>query len=204
MAVKALGRKRVPIDVVRDVPGVVLLLADILQNTTPYSRPARVGKRRVRFMASTSDLRAEQPEERGGGIAASALCTSASHVLSPTPPRLTYAVTAPHRTSAQLSPTHERQTAAVHLPTPLPLASRGRLSPTPERLAPPAPPTQTLPLPAFSPVPATGRQRAELSPIRLRGGVQQVDLTPPRQPARRSQWTQRRRELQLSLMLLTN
>ena len=105
----AFGRKRVPIDVVRDVPGVALLLADILRNTTPYSRPARVGKRRVRFTPSTSDLRAEQPEERGGGTAASALCTSASHVLPPTPPRLNLRR---HRTSPDIgtsSAPHLRQ-----------------------------------------------------------------------------------------------
>ena len=84
----AFGRRRVAINVLTQVPGVLEMLNDILENTTPYRKRPKAGRKRtVSFAPSQSDLRPSLPEERGEGSCASAFCTSASHVLSPTPPR---------------------------------------------------------------------------------------------------------------------
>ena len=136
----AFGRRRVVVDAMR-VPGVPELLADILLNTTPYSKKKKTThSRRVRFTPTSSDLRPELAEERGEGTCSSAFCTSASHVLSPTPPRaapLRRAPTAP--SGAGLSPTPEAVTRGPRsvspLPLPLNLTTSPALSPTPPKAA---------------------------------------------------------------------
>ena len=80
----AFGRRRVVVDVLRDVPGVRELVADILDNTSEYSPAPR--KRRAGAPASASDLRGQLEVERGAGIRCpSGLGNAASFVLSPSP-----------------------------------------------------------------------------------------------------------------------
>ena len=138
------GRRRVTIDVLQQVPGVSLMLADILDNTSKYiQKPRSTARRTVHFAPSSSDLRAEREEERGEGTCASAFCTSASHVLSPTPPRRDVATDGAAQASNPRSPTPTRSSRSGVAYSPLPLRSDAlvtqsvevarALSPTPPR-----------------------------------------------------------------------
>ena len=131
----AFGRRRTPINAMQ-VPGVSQLLADILRSTTYYVKKPKVHGKRVRFMPSASDLRAEDPGERGDGDEASARSTKASEALSPTPPRPCARVLRPAGQQQALSPTPNAPPADARLVSPIPMVidrDGGRLSPTPPR-----------------------------------------------------------------------
>ena len=88
----AFGRRRVRVDVERQMPEVMQMLADILENTTEYvkKRRGRVPLPPPPFSPSASDQRALLPAHEGLGpeCPADPAGNSASHVaLSPTPPR---------------------------------------------------------------------------------------------------------------------
>ena len=135
----AFGRRRVRVDVERQMPEVMQMLADILENTSEYvkKRRGRVPPPPPPFSPSASDMRALLPAHVGLGpeCQADPAGNSASHVtLSPTPPRPVRpsAPSAPEAAPAQpLPPTPDGLT-----PVRAPYGLSGRaLTPTPPRVA---------------------------------------------------------------------
>ena len=134
----AFGRRRTRIDALA-VPGVLEMLATILESTTDYVKPPRHSwKKRVTFdQHSASDLRGRLLEETGSGVCPSAVHqNSASQMqsLSPTPPRRKAAAPspAPSPRKGQLTPSPIRPLLGVSEDRTTPSA-RECLSPTPPR-----------------------------------------------------------------------